>query len=239
MNTIAIEKKQVQMIAHRGVSGIEMENTLAAFIAAGNRSYFGIETDVHVTADGKYAIIHDNKTSRVSAEEKVVEECTMEELQKIRLYDKQEGKYRTDLYIPLMQEYIEICKKYEKKAVLELKSRMQPEDIAGIVDAIEELGYLEHVIFISFSWDNLVDLRKIRPEQKAQFLISACEEGLAEKLIAAHMDLDIYHLALSPELIDSLHKNGLEVNCWTVDDPGLAEKYVEWGVDYITSNILE
>ena len=123
--------------------------------------------------------------------------------------------------------------------LIELKSRMQPEDIAGIVDAIEELGYLEHVIFISFSWDNLVDLRKIRPEQKAQFLISACEEGLAEKLIAAHMDLDIYHLALSPELIDSLHKNGLEVNCWTVDDPELAEKYVEWGVDYITSNILE
>lgn len=53
------------MIAHRGVSGIECENTAAAFVTAGNRSYFGIETDVHRTADGQYIIIHDDDTKRV------------------------------------------------------------------------------------------------------------------------------------------------------------------------------
>lgn len=39
MNTISIDSKNVQIIAHRGVSGLEMENTAAAFVAAGNRSY--------------------------------------------------------------------------------------------------------------------------------------------------------------------------------------------------------
>lgn len=239
MNTISFDKKAVQVIAHRGVSKLEMENTLAAFVAAGNRSYFGIETDVHVTSDKKFAIIHDDSTKRVSASDKVVEETTLKELQSIPLYDKVEGAYRTDLYIPTLAEYISICKKYEKKAVLELKNRMQPDEIAQIVGVAKALEYLDEIIFISFSWENLIDLRKIEPQQKAQFLISKNEEGLVEKLVAEKLDLDISHKALTPELIDALHANGREVNCWTVDDPADAEKYAAWGVDYITSNILE
>ena len=66
MDTIKIEKKNTLMVAHRGVSGLEKENTLAAFVAAGNRSYYGVETDVHRTADGKYVVIHDSDTARVS-----------------------------------------------------------------------------------------------------------------------------------------------------------------------------
>ena len=57
MDTIKFNKKNVKIIAHRGLSGIECENTNAAFVAAGNRSYFGIETDVHITADGKFVLV--------------------------------------------------------------------------------------------------------------------------------------------------------------------------------------
>lgn len=42
MNTIRFNH-QIKIIAHRGVSGLERENTCAAFIAAGNRSYYGME----------------------------------------------------------------------------------------------------------------------------------------------------------------------------------------------------
>lgn len=83
MNTISIDSKNVQIIAHRGVSGLEMENTAAAFVAAGNRSYFGIETDVHVTKDRKIAVIHDDNTLRVSGIDRIVEETTLDELQAI------------------------------------------------------------------------------------------------------------------------------------------------------------
>lgn len=81
MNTIKIDdKKQVQMIAHRGCSGLELENTNAAFVAAGNRSYFGIETDIHATADGKFIIIHDDSTKRVAVDNLLVEESTYDTL---------------------------------------------------------------------------------------------------------------------------------------------------------------
>ena len=49
MNTkLFTDKGNVKMIAHRGVSGLERENTCPAFVAAGVKSYYGIETDVHV-----------------------------------------------------------------------------------------------------------------------------------------------------------------------------------------------
>ena len=55
MNTIKLNTAgtNVKMIAHRGLSGLEAENTCAAFVAAGNREkYFGIECDIHRTLDG-------------------------------------------------------------------------------------------------------------------------------------------------------------------------------------------
>ena len=53
-DTVKIDKRGVRLIAHRGLSGIEQENTCAAFIAAANReSYYGIETDTpHRRHDG-------------------------------------------------------------------------------------------------------------------------------------------------------------------------------------------
>lgn len=239
MNTIAIDKKQAKMVAHRGVSGLEAENTCAAFVAAGNRSYFGIETDVHVTKDNQIAVIHDDNTIRVSGVDKIVEESTLEELQSIPLYNKEQGVYRTDLRIPTLADYISICKRYDKIAVLELKNRMTPEAIAQIVDIIKEQDYLENVIFISFSWDNVADLRKMLPEQKVQFLIGTYDEALIEKLISHRIDLDIRYTSVTKELVDILHKHNLEINCWTVDKAEDAKQLIEWGVDYITSNILE
>ena len=91
----------------------------------------------------------------------------------------------------------------------------------------------------SFVYSNLVKIRKLRPKQSAQFLFSGCTDEIINRLIAARIDVDVYYKALTKELVDLLHENGLKVNCWTVDDKEKAEELSEWGVDYITSNILE
>ena len=172
MNTIRIEKKQVQMIAHRGLSGLEPENSIPAFIAAGNRSYYGVETDVHVTKDGKFVVIHDDDTERVAGEVHVIEESLYADLKEIRLNDlcrleilagieKENLKERRELLIPDLKDYINICKKYEKICVLELKNQFSQEDIGRMVDEIRNLGYLEHIVFISFQIQNLVELRRL------------------------------------------------------------------------------
>ena len=91
MDSIKFEKKNVKIVAHRGLSGIERENTMASFIAAGNRSYWGIETDIHKTADGQFVVIHDENTFRVSGVTCDVEKTDMSVLRSIRLFDIYRG----------------------------------------------------------------------------------------------------------------------------------------------------
>ena len=82
--TLKMLSNQPKMIAHRGLSGLERENTCAAFVAAGNRSYYGIETDIHRTKDGQYIVYHDDNLVRLLGDERIVEEMTFEELRKLR-----------------------------------------------------------------------------------------------------------------------------------------------------------
>jgi glycerophosphoryl diester phosphodiesterase len=242
MNTIKItaENKPL-MVAHRGCSGLERENTNAAFVAAGNRSYWGIETDVHKTLDGKYIIIHDDDTARVAVDKLVVEESTFDTLRKLTLRNKAtHEKDRSDLVLPSLAEYIGICKYYEKEAVLELKNAFEEQDIYEICDIIEGLGYLEHTTFISFDYNNLVYLRRKHPTASAQFLIGkTVPENWLAMLKEQNVDLDIYHKVLTREMVEACHANGFKVNVWTVDKPEDAERVIDFGVDMITSNILE
>lgn len=240
MNTIKFDKKQVRTIAHRGLSGLEKENTCAAFVAAGNReSYFGIETDVHRTADGQFVIIHDDNTARVGVDSLIVENSSFETLRKLRLTDIDGERGRSDLGIPTLAEYIGICKKYEKQCVLELKNQFKAADVYKIVAAIEKLGYLEHVTFISFQLKNLVYLRRRYPEQSAQYLLDAWDDKSLETLKKYNLGLDIRYTSLTKEIVDQVHAAGLEVNCWTVNTKEAGETLAGMGVDYITTNILE
>lgn len=239
MNTVKFDKKATRVVAHRGLSGIEAENTNAAFVAAGNRSYYGIETDIHRTKDGKFVVNHDGNLKRIGGADINVEEATLAELQALPLFDKDGEADRVDLHPTTLENYIKICKRYEKHAVLELKSEFTLEETERFIDIIKSYGYLENVTFISFKYQNLLNVRQILPKQSAQFLFSEFTEEIMEKLTRDGFDVDIRHTALTKELIDRLHGANITVNTWTVDDPAAAEKYAEWGIDFITSNILE
>lgn len=239
MDTKKIQHFHTKMIAHRGLSGLECENTCAAFVAAGNRDYYGIETDVHKTADGKFVVIHDDDTGRVSEANVPVEGSDFETLRSLPLYDIDRTP-RADLMIPTLREYLGICRKYEKTAVLELKNDFAREEVAEIIGIVKETYSVENMVFISFSYRNLCCIREMLPEAAIQFLCS-CEvdEKLIGQLKAHNFDLDIDYGYLTEENIGLLHSNGIKVNCWTVDDAEYAEKLAEWGVDFITSNILQ
>lgn len=236
-----------KMVAHRGVSGLERENTHAAFIAAGNRSHYGIETDIHRTADGVYVCIHDANVSRVGIDNINVEECTYDTVRKIQLCGMSGAKDRNGICIPTLKEYIQICKHYEKIAVVELKQIFDQEQLTEICDIIKEDEWLDNTVFIAFGLENLITLRKIYPNQKAQYLISGSyftnggtEQSLLDTLNQYNLDLDIHYMALTPQLAEALHDAGREINVWTVDKTDDARTLAEeCRVDYITSNILE
>jgi glycerophosphoryl diester phosphodiesterase len=239
MDTIKFEKKNVKMIAHRGLSGIEVENTSSAFVAAGNRSHYGIETDIYKTADGHFIVGHDDNYKRLSGEEIYLEKSTLKELQEVVFFDKDGTKNRVDLRPATLENYLSIVKKYQKHAVLELKSDFNEDEIKRLIEIIKEFDYLDKLTFISFNYNNLLSIKKFLPNQSAQYLFWKITDEEIERLVRDKIDVDIWVVELTKEQIEKCHKAGLVVNCWTVDDPKKAEELASWGIDFITSNILE
>ena len=237
-DTIHVNLPGVRMVAHRGVSGLERENTCAAFVAAGNRSYFGVETDIHRTADGQYIVFHDDNLVRLLGDERVVEEMRFDELRALRLTDL-DGNARGDLLLPTLAEYVNICKKYDKDCVLEIKNHFEPEDIDNVIAIIRGIGWLERTIFISFDLPNMLCIREKLPQQRAQYLVSTFGDDLLSILTQNHLDLDIKYSSLSAEQVRACHEAGIKVNVWTVNEAADAERLAGYGVDFITSNILE
>ncbi|MBQ4353826.1 MAG: hypothetical protein IJC71_02920, partial [Clostridia bacterium] len=224
-NTVKIaDKKQTRMVAHRGVSGLETENTAVAFVAAGNRTYYGIETDIYHTADGEIVCQHDSKTGRICEVDLVIEQSNFEDLRALQFKDKDGATDRAEIRIATFYEYMKICKKYEKHAVPELKSNYTLEEMRKIMKIVEDLDYCDHTTFIAFNIANLDLVKEVRPEQDCQFLTSKWSDELPEMLEKRSMNLDIYFNALTKEALQACHDHGVEVNCWTVDDPEKANE---------------
>ena len=232
-------KKNCKIIAHRGLSGIERENTCPAFLLAGSKSYFGIETDVHVTKDGKFIICHDDNVFRVTGHDLVIEESNLHDLTKLSVFDSDEQTKRSDLFLPLPSDYFNIFKKYSKISVFELKNLMPKNKIKEICGQIIDMQMFDNTIFISFCKENLLAVKEFYSNAKIQYLTGDATAETLDFIKQNGFGLDIYFGSLTKEYVDLVHSLGLEVNCWTCDNLADAERLIEMGVDYITTNILE
>ena len=228
--TTKFNKKDCKVIAHRGLSGLALENTDTAFDLAGQHTYFGIEADVRKTLDG-FVICHDANLGRISGKNVDVESSLLQDLLDVKLFG--------DERLATLESYFSICKQYQKKAILELKSTFSRDEIAQIIDVAQQIEWLDQVIFISFIYDNLTFVREILPQAMVQFLFSSLSQEIVQKVIQDNFDVAIAYRALTKEALKTFHDAGLKVNCWTVDSRRVANKLASWGVDYITTNILE
>ena len=87
--------------AHRGLHGGGVpENSLRAFDLACEAGY-GIELDVHITADGELVVFHDDTLDRMTTESGRVDERNAADLKAIKLAASEEG-------IPTFREVLEL-----------------------------------------------------------------------------------------------------------------------------------
>lgn len=240
LDTVKInDKKNTLFIAHRGLSGLELENTDSAFIAAANRGYFGIESDVRVTRDGRFVMFHDDTTARLSAQNLTIGKTDYKTLKNLDLIPQKNRMTGDDFKIPDLKDYLSICANYGKTAVIELKEKIEPKYIKQIYTEVQKYYTPDKAIFISFNLENLQYLRREYPDSVIQFLTHKFDEKILKTLKLLKLDLDIHYAFCDKTVIDTCHQNGIKVNCWTVDQPADAERLIDYGVDYITTNILE
>lgn len=228
------------LVGHRG-SNIGVENTTEAFLNGAQRGYEFLECDVRVTSDGQFVICHDTDTKRLGGNREVAE-STLAELRADTLRQTRRGTEYTATMTTL-EEYLDICRQYNTRPVIELKwstgvNSKDFSNIPALIALIDKAGFADKCVILTSMKPCLEYIRANWPGIELQFLGGKNWRNSYGWCDSLRLDADIAHDCLSATGIDSLHRAGLKVNCWTVDNLDRARELQDMGVDIITTNAL-
>jgi glycerophosphoryl diester phosphodiesterase len=237
----------VEIIAHRGASADAPENTVASLKLGFEQKADGGELDIHVTKDGKLAVIHDPDTKRVAGVDRKVVEQTLDELRKLDVggWGDWAGKGFSEK-IPTLDEILALVPK-GKKIFVEIKSKN--ETLPPLAESLKRSGLSpEQVVLITFHHEVAAAAKKKFPELKVYWLHSYAKDkqtgqypeldDLIRRAKEAGVDgLNLNHgFPLDAAAVKKIKSAGLGIYAWTVDDPVRARELVAAGVEGITTN---
>ncbi|MCY4193440.1 MAG: glycerophosphodiester phosphodiesterase [bacterium] len=225
----------MRVIAHRGASVAERENTLDAFRAAVWLNADGVELDVRRTADEVLVVHHDAHLPDGRA---IIEL----------------GGGELPEWVPTLAEVMEVCwgPAVDRPFAMNIEIKSAPNDpdydaehqvSAAVAGLVMGWGVGEHhgeVIVSSFDMEALNRIREIDPGIPTGYLTF---EVLVPDLLvgrvaaAGHSAIHPYVASTSPDLIRAAHAAGLEVNVWTVNDPGQIAQLAAIGADAVITDV--
>lgn len=222
-------------VAHRGyIADGAVENTEKAFIDAGKRNFYAIETDIYPTKDGVYICNHDNN---IPGQTRQISEMTYEEILEIDLSRTGDEIVR----ICTFKRYIEICREYKKTMYLELKTTPSLNSLEYILNMIDEMGMADHCNVISFGMQNIHNVAKLNKafgwHFTTDFLTSSI--GTLYDALENGVNVSCYYPLASKELVEAYHAKGLTVGIWTLNDSKLVDRFLEMGIKTITTDFME
>ena len=227
------------ILAHRGASAYQPENTLEAFRLAIEQGTDGFELDVHLTKDGQVVVAHDEGLERVSDGSGLINSHTLDELKNLDF-----SKSFPELpvcRIPTLEEVYALVKGKGLTVNVELKTTvlLYPELPAKLIKLEREYAMEGCVIYSSFNHYSLLELRKIDPRAKIGLLYNT---GLVDPWVyARYLSADAIHpyytiVALLPETVARCHDEGIMVNVWVVNDPEMISLMLKCGVDAVMTD---
>lgn len=209
------------VIAHRGASAIEPENSLAAFRAAAGQGADAVELDVHATIDGELVVHHDPSVLGLP-------------IAQARWQDLAELPLPNGEHIPTLAQALDVLGGL--RVFIEVKV-LDPRWDDRLLEALDRgpnpPGYAVH----SFAYHVVRRLAEQRPTLSCGILSEVRTTSPKQTLVDAKAKtLWQERGTLDEPLVTTVHDMGATIVAWTVDNPAEMERLVRWGVDGICTN---
>lgn len=225
-----------KLLAHRGLSQLAPENTMAAFVAAQQAGFHWIEFDVMLTKDLHPVIFHDEKLNRTTNGGKaLLAHKTYEQLRHLDAGSWFDKAFSGEP-IPDLKQVIEFMKTHQMKAVVEIKPTegqdvKTAEKTIAIIQKYWPEG-LNHMIFASFSLASLITVRRLLPRQAIGAGLHQWRKESFEYIKALDCySIHVNHLLLSAKRMEILRETGCHVLAYTVNHSKQVVKLKNLGVD--------
>lgn len=221
--------RAVSVIAHRGASRAERENTVAAFARAATMGAHAVELDVRRTRDGVLVVHHNPHFD----DGRVIAELEHAELPE---------------FVPTLHAALDACRPLWVN--VEIKNDPSEPDFDpsdSIADATADalsrrVEPHSNWLVSSFRRETVDRMRVVAPSIRTAWLTVAVPDTDASSVVddlvrSGHSALHPWVGSLGRSLIDQCHARGLQVNTWTCDDPERMSELVAWGIDGICTNV--
>jgi glycerophosphoryl diester phosphodiesterase len=226
-------------MAHRGGAGTGMniENTMAAFEHAIGLGYRYVETDVQATADGRVILFHDESPERLLGLSGVIARMDWADVSRLRVNGREP--------IPLLSELLASWP--ELRVNIDAKARSTVAPLARVIEAHRAW---DRVCVASFSpWR----MRELRAELGPRVAFGLTPWGvsgmrflpgqaLKDRLLTSCgpvLQVPTWRLGIpiaTRRFVDAVHRTGRHIHVWTINEPHRMRALLDLGVDGIISD---
>lgn len=210
-------------IGHRGLMGVEPENTLRSFVRAERAGMDAVELDLHLSKDGALVVMHDAEVDRTTDGTGRIADKTLAELREL---DAGQGER-----VPLFEEVLDA-----------VGSPVQAEikDVAAaraLAEVITRRGLAGRVEVSSFHDEAVAETGRLLPGVPTVLIASRWGPDVVERARvagAATLALNIRRLTL--ETVEQARGAGLRVIAWVVNTPEQLALVRAFGLDGATTD---
>lgn len=243
------------VFAHMGGDGVWPGDTLYAFEQAALLGVDAFDMDAHITRDGQIVLIHDESVDRTTDGHGQVETMRLPDIKRLDAaykWSKDGGKtfpYRGQgIQVPTLEE---VFQKYPSmRYLIEIKKTQTPIAVP-LCDLILKYQMQDRVIVASFHDEAMQLFRKTCPSvatsasrSEVITFVLLSKIGLSGLVSPQYQALQVpfetsetYGIPLMTEaFIKAAHKKNLKVETWTLDDPQLMKRYMQWGIDGVDTD---
>ncbi|MCX5285736.1 glycerophosphodiester phosphodiesterase family protein [Streptomyces sp. NBC_00198] len=191
-------------IGHRGVMGVEPENTLRSFTAAQNAGLDLIELDLHLSKDGALVVMHDADVDRTTDGSGPIAEKTLAEL---RALDAGHGER-----VPVFEEVLDTV---SSPLQAEIKDVAAARALAEVMQRRDLVGRVE---VSSFHDEAVAEITRLVPGVRTALIASRFGVDVVDRAVEVGSEtvcLNIRRLSL--EVVERAREAELRIIGWVVN----------------------
>jgi glycerophosphoryl diester phosphodiesterase len=216
---------KVLIIAHRGASAYEPENTLRSVKRALELGADMVEVDVRASRDGHIVVMHDATVDRTTNGKGYVKDMTLRELKKLNAGLGER--------VPTLQEVAELISG-KAQLVVEIKV---PRIEKKVLQIVKENELERDVLITSFYHPILKKVKELNSNIRTGAIVASRPIKTAQLAMDADSDaLFPKHVYVDSQMVEEAHRHDLAVYPWTVDDLNAIEPLIGMGVNGIVTN---
>ena len=249
-------------VVHRGGAAVWPENSMRAFTNAIALGADLLEFDVHLTADGDVAVIHDPTLDRTTTGTGPVEARTAAELRALRL--KGRDGLTIDEGVAMLGDVLAVAAPAGVALLVEIKTpgaavvyqrtgdgatavpgRRYEGLERKVIDALTAAGVTDRALVMAFNPAVVAEFRALAPALRTALLVdrhhvdgagvaSIAVVGWAQE--AGVTFLGLHHALCDGAVVDAAHRAGILVGVFTVNDEADMRRLAAYGVDVIITD---